>query len=523
MRTEELKLSLSGNYIPYVRDETGLLRPVHAAPLSFSQEAFLCAPEREVIAVGPRGGGKSEAMAMDCLSGIGRGWGSAYSVIIFRQNQGMLRDMVKLLNDLIMPVWPWAKYHQNNHIFSWPTGETIELYHFESVADFNNIQGREFAVICWDELCQWPTPECYLMAMSCLRSTALQSMPRKIRATANPLGAGHGWVKHRFRLRGAPTGVLPAISDSIGEDGKPELPRRAIGFPFTSNVLLMRNEPKYMQTIAAACKGNVARLRAWTVGDFDVVAGGCVDEIWYEYSKFFLIDEFEIPPGFRMYISFDWGSDKPYSVGFWAVSDGDDIQFPNGVVWSTKKGDLFRVGEIYGSNGKPDQGTKETASQITKRIVEYKIKRGWRFQDHTGRWIDRCKRGVADSQLFEERPGEPTRAEMYRVPVVVNGVRHPGVDWEKSTKGKYSRRDSLDRLSERLLATVPPREHKGLFVVEKFCHDFCRTLPILQRDEKDPDAPHGDQEDHCFDETGYLMRYVEAQRSGSMWGRTTGL
>jgi hypothetical protein len=67
MRTQEFKLSLSGKYVPYVRNEEGVLVPVSTAALSEAQIAFLCAPEKEVIGVGPRGCGKTEVLLLDFL------------------------------------------------------------------------------------------------------------------------------------------------------------------------------------------------------------------------------------------------------------------------------------------------------------------------------------------------------------------------------------------------------------------------------------------------------------------------
>jgi hypothetical protein len=483
---------------------------VHSAPLSPAQEAFICCPETEVLGVGPRGGTKTHALIQCALSEVGRGWGRNYAAIIFRQNQGQLRDVVKTSEDLIRPIWPSAQYNKNDHVWTWPTGETLEFYHFESMADAGNVQGREFAFVGWEELCLWANPECYLVSFAVLRSTAVAAMPRRIRATANPLGPGHGWVKHRFRLRGVPDGICgPAITDSMGEDGKPEMPRRWVSFPYTDNVLMRRHDPKYQQKIATACKNNPARLQSWTRGNWDALAGGAVDEIFYEHRDKFCIDEFDIPPGFMMFMSYDDGRTKPFSVGFWAVSDGSDIYLHNGKCYSTRRGDLFRVGEIYGcEKGQPNVGIKMTVPDINRAITAYKLERGWKYQDHTGRWIDMCKRGVADTSLWDQQHSENTIADEFEHPVSYNGVRHGGIRWDKCVKGKNSIADGLALLIQRLLATAQqPREERGLYIVEKHNTDWLRTVAVLQRDEDDTDKIAEDQEDHSFDETRYALSY----------------
>jgi hypothetical protein len=510
MRAEEFKLSLSGRYIPQVRDEHGLLVPVSTAPLSEAQCAFLSAPEREAIGVGPRGCGKTEVLVLDYLQGVGRGYGGNWAGIIFRQSHPMLRDLEKLCTDLIRPVWPQAaSYNQLKQIWTWKSGETLEFFHFATPQDFDNIQGRQFAFIGFEELVLWETLECYLKSFSCLRSTALQNMPRKIRATANPMGPGHNAVKDRFRLNGVPDGICgPAIVDSIGEDGRHEPARRSIHFSYEDNVLLRRNEPEYMRNIAVSCAGNQARLLAWTKGSWDIVSGGAFDGIFFTHKKFIAAKPFDIPPDWDMFFSYDHGSAAPFSVGFYAVSNGDDLRLADGTVRSTKPGDLFRVGEVYGCvPGKWSIGLKLPINEITRLIIEYKIKRGWRWRDPvSGKWKDRCRKAVADSSIFDAL-NEFSVATEFEKAVKINGEMHAGINFVKAAKGPGSRKTGFELLTERLLATAIPREGIGLFVVEQDCPAFFATLPVLQRDEKDPDIVGDGQADHVYDECVYALRF----------------
>jgi hypothetical protein len=70
MHIDTFKLDTNGLYVPFVRDEDGRLVQVAVAPMDGAQEAFLCAPEKEVGLAGNRGGGKTEVMCMDFLSGV---------------------------------------------------------------------------------------------------------------------------------------------------------------------------------------------------------------------------------------------------------------------------------------------------------------------------------------------------------------------------------------------------------------------------------------------------------------------
>ena len=516
MRAEEFRTSLSGKAIPYVRDEKGELVPVSAAPLSWAQIAFLCAPEREVIAVGPRGGGKTETMILDFLQGVGRGWGRDYAGIIFRESQPQLRDIVKLSTELIKPIWPSARYNQLSHTWTFPNAETVEFFHFEHADDFHNLQGREFGFIGWEELCNWNSLEGYLKMFSCLRSTAASGMPRKVRATCNPMGPSHNAVKWRFRLNGIPQGICgPAITDSIGEDGEPEIPRRAIHFPYDDNVILRRFEPEYMRNVATACAGNPARLLAWTKGDWNQISGGAFDGIFFEHGDTIRVKRFDIPPMWLMFLCYDHGSTSPFSAGFYAESDGSDIIFEDGTRMSTVRGDLFRVGEVYGSQpGKWDVGLvpAPTIPQIVTAIQEYKIAHGWRWRDLvSGKWKDRCKKCVADSSIFDDM-NQHTIADDFKLPVKINGEMVPGLSFERTTaKTPNSRIAAVQMIAERLIATKRPRENvPALFIVGQDCPAALATLPVLQRDEDHPEKLAKGSNDHTFDEIHYAICFDKA-------------
>ena len=55
---------------------------------------------------------------------------------------------------------------------------------------------------------------------------------------------------------------------------------------------------------------------------------------------------FEIPKTWTKDRSFDWGSSKPYSVGFWAESDGTNVVMTDGTTRSFPRVTLFRIAEI---------------------------------------------------------------------------------------------------------------------------------------------------------------------------------
>ena len=216
---------------------------------------------------------------------------------------------------------------------------------------------------------------------STLRSPVPEELlPRKVRFTCNPSGPGHNAVRHRFNLSGIPEGIAGPVITEVGKDGVPAS-RRMIFASFEDNVLLKRTEPEYMRAIEVACEGDPAKLQAWKYGNWSVISGGAFDGIFFEHAKTIYVEPFELPWSGRFSMSYDHGSTKPYACLFWWESDGSDIQFKSGRWRSTRTGDLFLIGEVYGYNGHQTEGTKETIAEITTKIQSYKIDREWRRRD----------------------------------------------------------------------------------------------------------------------------------------------
>lgn len=506
---DTFRLSSSGVYVPFVRDAENRLQQVAVAAMPGPQHAFLSAPEREVGLAGNRGGGKTEILLVDALSNVGRGWGPHCKMVLIRQSQRQMTDIISLSENLIKPIWPKAAYNKLKNYWEWPSGETLEFSYFDTPLDFNLYQGKGFNHIMFEELTLWPTPDCYLLMFSCLRSP-IPGIPRKVRFTCNPSGPGHNWVKHRFRMSGIPEGIAGPCITEIGKDGVPAS-RRMIYCQYDANVLLKRTEPEYMRSIEVACEGDPAKLRAWKDGNWDVVAGGAFDAIFFEHASTIYIEPFQLPSSGKLYMSYDHGSTKPYACLFWWESDGSDIQFKNGRVRSTRPGDLFLIGEVYGWNGRPNEGTRESIAEIVTKIQSDKIERGWRYRDPiSNKWHDLFKRGFADNAIGDEL-NEFSVAEEFKRPITINGEKHPGINWELVTKPPGSRVTGFALMRERLIATSPRpdsrvREAPGLFVVKDDCPNFVRTIPVLQRSPKNPDDVNTEGEDHVFDAVKYMLQ-----------------
>lgn len=504
-------------YVPLVLDDNGKEVQAVWAPQPGSQELFLAAPEIEVLYEGTRGPGKTDALIMDFCQHVGQGFGAEWKGVLFRQTHPQLRDVIEKSKKWIKKIWPSAFYNEIKYFWEWESGERLYFSHFDVPSRYYDYHGHAYPWIGWEELTTWPSPDCFKVMFSCSRSTA-PGMPRKIRATTNPYGVGHNWVKARYRLPVAPGDICgPLIDDSMDDAGNREPARRAIHGHLDENLILMHTDPAYKNRIRAAAR-NESELHAWMDGSWDIVAGGMFDDIWYEYKNAIVVPPFHVPMGWSITRAYDHGSSKPFSVGWYAESDGTDLLFDDGTVRSTLRGDLFRVKEWYGSRGEQNEGLRLPVVDITKGIIEREIRWGWRTSDGSK---CRVRKGPADTSIFDDDNGVCIATDFEKA-VLVNGVKHRGIVWERADKGPGSREQGWEQMRKRMKASKRPpdgyREFPGLFI-SKECSQWLRCVPSLPRDEKKIDDVNTEAEDHAGDETRYRLRFESRKmKSGRIGG-----
>lgn len=461
-----------------------------------SQEAFLAAKHVfEVLYEGTRGPGKTDALLMDFYSDVGRGYGPAWKGILYRQTYKQLTDVITKTKKWFNLVCPAARYNASEHYWRFPDGEMLLLRQFAREDDYWDYHGHEYPWVAWEELCNWPTLGGYKRMMSTCRSSHPEvAKIIRYRATTNPYGPGHNAVKHRFMLPGSRGRI---IWDPVDENGRKEPPRLAIHGSIYENKILLDADPDYIDRIAAAAR-NEAELAAWLEGSWDIVAGGMFDDMWK--PKVHVVKPFEIPYSWRIDRSFDWGSSAPFSVGWWAESDGTDVRLADGQWRSTVRGDLFRINEWYGWNKKPNEGLRMIAVDVAKGIVEREINMGIH---------DRCKPGPADTSIFDVENGNCIADDMALPVRMDDGQNYKGVYFTRADKSPGSRKTGWEAIRKLLKQSLPnergPREQPGLFVFNT-CENFLRTVPVLPRSEKDMDDVDTTAEDHIGDETRYRVQ-----------------
>lgn len=403
---------------------------------------------------GARGGGKSwfvrwKAVLM-CLRYPG------IKVLITRRTYKELYN--NHIAPLLMILAGAAQYNKSDKLFTFPNGSTIAFGYCDSDGDLGQYQGAEYDVWFADEAGQFP--ESWLVQIdACVRGVG--DYPKRTYYTLNPGGPSHGYFKRLF------------IDRRFREDEHPE-DYAFIQALCTDNRALLEKQPGYMRSLEKL----PAKLReAWLYGRWDVYQGQFFEDFFdrpehYGDRRFtHVIEPFDIPASWKIYRSFDWGYRRPFSCGWWAV-DYDGV--------------AYRILELYGCAGEPNQGVKWTPDQVFAKI--HRIEAEHRYL--AGKQIT----GVADPAIWNGETGESI-------------AQTAGKHQVYFSPGDNQRLPGWMQVHYRLAF-----DEQGIPMMYVFrnCRDFIRTMPLLQYDGHSPEDVDTDGEDHIADETRYfcMMRPV---------------
>ncbi len=403
-------------------------------------------------------------------------WGQHARGILLRKHYKQFEEIIRRSKELWVPLG--VSWKSSPPSFEWPrSGAKLILRHLQNDDDAEEYQGHSYTFVGSDELTNWASPYAIDKMRATLRSAA--GVKCVFRGTGNPGGPGHSWVKARYVDPAPPLTIheweLKLLGGEVARRKRVYIPAL-----LEDNRKLTEADPDYWMRVVESVAGNEALIKAWRYGLWDIVAGGMFDDVWN--SKIHILEPFQIPASWRIDRSFDWGSAKPFSVGWWAESDGSPA--PNGKVYP--RNSLFRIAEYYGWNGQPNQGVRLTALEIAKKIREIE---GLSFP---GRVV---KAGPADPSIYVTENGH----------CIASDMEAGGVSWERADN---SRKSGWDRFRKMLKASMKhPMEDAGFFVFNT-CRNFIRTFPVLPRDERDQDDVDSEAEDHIADESRYRVMHV---------------
>lgn len=388
----------------------------------------------------------------------------------------------------------------DNYIKFW-NGSKIHLCHLQHEKDLLKYQGAEIHVLLMDELTHFSEKE-YRFLRNRVRlggleipalaeivpGVSLKERMPLILCGSNPGAKGHSWVKRTFVDYAEPMEVVRTRKEDGG------MLRCYIPARLQDNPTLLENDPGYIDRLEGL--GDPALVKAMKDGDWNIVAGGALDDVW---SQRIIVPRFKVPKGWRIDRSFDWGSSHPFSVGWWAVSNGEEVDlerrtFEDGKLvdyhekWIFPRGSLIRIHEWYGTKEiGTNEGLRMSATKIAegiKSIESTLLKQGW--------ISGKVMAGPADGQIYQTVQED--------VDTIADKMASKGVRWVRADKSPGSRINGLELVRERLSQTEGP----GLYIMQH-CRAAIATLPVLPRDEKNPEDVDSKAEDHVYDEIRYRV------------------
>ena len=438
------------------------------------QKLFLEDEHRYVMYGGARAGGKSWAIRTKAKI-MALKYPGIKQMIVRKTYPELEANHIKQLREELQTGHPekakrFASYNDAKKEITFPNGSQILFRYCDAEKDVDRFQGTEVDILYIDESTQM-SQEQITKIDACVRG--VNNFPKRTYLTCNPGGKSHAWHKRLFidkRFEG------------------PEQPEDYVFIParVTDNSALMAADPKYIETLRALPK----RLRdMWLDGSWDVFAGQFFEEfrvdpepdkclvagITAEEAKkqrrwVHVIDPIDesygVPPGWTIMRSYDFGYNKPFSLAWWAV-DYDGV--------------LYRILELYGCTGEPNEGVRWTPDEQFRRVREVEQTHPWL----RGRKIHD---GVADPAIWDASRGES----------IAETAERYGIYFDK---GDHQRMAGWMQCHYRLQFDENGYARCYIF---KNCDAFIRTIPLLLYDETHPEDLDTDGEDHVADEWRYL-------------------
>ena len=444
----------------------------------------------EILYGGAAGGGKSHLMRVVAVVMCAEVKG--LQVYLFRRlSDDLYKNHMEGSGGFFALLAPWiesklVKFNGSKNYLEFWNGSKIWLSHCQYEKDLIKYQGPEFHVLLIDELTHFTEKQYRYLRGRC-RLGGLDvpdkykgKLPLIINGT-NPGGTGHNWVKRTF------VDYSPAMEVARTPKSEGGMLRQYIPAKLDDNPTLLENDPDYIDRLEGL--GNTALVKAMRDGDWNIVSGGAFDDVW---SDRLILPRFNIPHSWRVDRSFDWGSSHPFSVGWWAESDGTEFDSGSGQL-CLPKGTLIRISEWYGTKAAgSNEGLKLSAKEIALGIKER-------------------EKSMIESKMINYKPKPGPADNQIRnvvqkdVPTIETQMKENSIAWTKSDKSPGSRINGLELTRSRMKESnkLHP-ESAGIYFMDN-CRSSISIIPTLPRDERNPDDVNTHAEDHIWDDVRYRV------------------
>ena len=432
-------------------------REVIFEPNPGPQTDFLASTEQEVLYGGSAGGGKSYAMVADPVRYLNN---PNARMLLVRRSTEELRELISVSKQLYPKAIPGIKFMERDKTWVAPSGATLWMSYLDRDDDVMRYQGQAFNWIGFDELTQWPTPYPWNYMRSRLRTTKASGLPLYMRATSNPGGPGHQWVKKSFIDPETPNKSFWATDSDTGEviswpkghtkEGEPLFKRRFIPANLFDNPYLA-DDGMYEANLLSLPEHQRRQLLE---GDWDINEGAAFPEF---NRKIHVVEPFDIPNNWPKFRACDYGYGSYTGVVWIAVAPDEQLI-------------VYR--EMYVS--------KVLATDLADMILETESEEKIRY-------------GVLDSSLWHKRGDTgPSLAEQ----MIVRGCR-----WRPADRSKGSRVAGKNEIHRRLQVDEFTEEPR--MVIFDSCKNLISQLPAIPLDKNNPEDVDTKSEDHLYDALRY--------------------
>lgn len=350
-------------------------------------------------------------------------------------------------------------------------GSKIFLCHLQHQKDITKYYGVEIHVLFLEEATQFAEPMIRFLR-SRMRIPKALKIPDKYKKpesewaspdepsyyfpravyTSNPGGVGHLYLKNGFASK-PPFEYYKAPSDDGGHV-RQFIPARVDDNPYVNRAEVKRGLSGLPPTLVDALLN----------GNWNAVIGAFFPEI---HPDVHLIKWFQIPAHWTRLMSMDWGScgeADPFSIGWWAVSDGVNTPYP--------RGSLICYRSWYGKGL-----AKVTASYVAKNL-----------QLIEGKWKDKITYRVAGGDIDEKKGhGESIKEIFAKFGIIFNNA-------------DKRRQPSHIQMRERLVGV----DGKPMIYWFEKMADELDTIASLQHDPHNPNECSS-KDDHVYEQTRYVL------------------
>jgi len=443
------------------------------------QEAFITCPVDDVGFGGARGGGKSDGVVGDFIDHE-ETYGEHAIAMAFRRERTQLVELIERAKQILTPLS--YKWHEQDKYFRGPKGGRLRFTYLDSDSDADAYQGHSYTRLYPEEMGTFPNEAPINKMTATLRSG--HGVPCQMKGTCNPGGPGHQWVKARYKLDTHPFGMEVFRYEFENPFTKKKIEKTRVFIPskVVDNKFLGDD---YVANLFQVGSANL--VKAWLEGDWSVIEGAFFPE-WSTEKH--VIPPFQIPDSWLRFRSGDWGSARPFSIGWWAVV-GDDHriggpEIGGGPARILPRGSLVRYREWYGASA-PNVGLKLPAEEVADGIIARETDEP---RDLEGK--SAISYGVLDPSCFDADGG----------PCIAERMASRKVFFRRADNKRTARVGAIGGWDQVRARLVGDGERPMMYFFST-CRDSIRTLPALQHDQNKPEDVDTENEDHAPDEIRY--------------------